>query len=145
MRTMANERFKVTKALHFCYGHRLMNYDGKCRHLHGHNGRIEIELSADNLDSLGMVRDFTEIKDAVASWVDRELDHKMLLRRDDPVLPTLQEMKEPVFLFDENPTAEAIAKLVFDFTRSKGFPVTEVRLWESDSSFASYGQNNPES
>ena len=56
-----------------------------------------------------MVRDFTEIKNIVAAWVDQELDHKMLLRRDDPVLPTLQEMKEPVFLFDENPTAEAIA------------------------------------
>ncbi len=116
-----------------------MNYDGKCRNLHGHNGRVEIELSAEKLDSLGMVRDFTEIKNTVATWVDQELDHKMLLRKDDPVLPTLQEMNEPVFLFDENPTAEAIAKLIFDFTRSKGFPVTEVRLWESDSSFASYG------
>ena len=31
--------FRVTKEIHFCYGHRLLNYDGKCRHLHGHNGR----------------------------------------------------------------------------------------------------------
>ena len=133
--------FKVAKSLQFCYGHRLMNYDGKCRHLHGHNGTVEIELEAGTLDAIGMVRDFTEIKDTVAVWLDRELDHKMLLRRDDPVLPTLLQMNEPVFLFDTNPTAEAIAKLIFDYAQSKGFPVSEVRMWESESSFAAYNRN----
>ena len=132
--------YKVTKAIQFCYGHRLMNYDGKCRHLHGHNGKVEIELEAGRLDDIGMVRDFTEIKDTVAVWLDRELDHKMLLRRDDPVLPVLLEMKEPVYLFDTNPTAEAIARLIFEYTQSKGFPVSEVRMWESESSFAAYNK-----
>jgi 6-pyruvoyltetrahydropterin/6-carboxytetrahydropterin synthase len=130
--------YKVTKAIQFCYGHRLMNYDGKCRHLHGHNGKVEIELETEKLDAIGMVRDFTEVKDVIAVWLDRELDHKMLLRKDDPALPMLQKMNEPVFLFDSNPTAEAIAKLVFEFARSKGFPVSEVRMWESEGSFATY-------
>jgi 6-pyruvoyltetrahydropterin/6-carboxytetrahydropterin synthase len=130
--------YKVTKAIEFCYGHRLMNYDGKCRHLHGHNGKVEIELETDKLDAIGMVRDFTEVKEVVAGWLDRELDHKMLLRKDDPVLPMLQKMNEPVYLFDANPTAESIAKLIFEFVRSKGFPVSEVRMWESESSFAAY-------
>jgi 6-pyruvoyltetrahydropterin/6-carboxytetrahydropterin synthase len=130
--------YKVTKAIEFCYGHRLMNYDGKCRHLHGHNGKVEIELETDKLDAIGMVRDFTEVKEVVAGWLDRELDHKMLLRKDDPALPMLQKMNEPVFLFDANPTAESIAKLIFEFVRSKGFPVSEVRMWESESSFAAY-------
>jgi 6-pyruvoyltetrahydropterin/6-carboxytetrahydropterin synthase len=130
--------YKVTKAIHFCYGHRLMNYDGKCRHLHGHNGKVEIELETEKLDGIGMVRDFTEVKDVIAVWLDRELDHKMLLRKDDPALPMLQKMNEPVFLFDSNPTAEAIAKLIFEFARSKGLPVSEVRMWESEGSFATY-------
>jgi 6-pyruvoyltetrahydropterin/6-carboxytetrahydropterin synthase len=134
--------YKVTKAIEFCYGHRLMNYDGKCRHLHGHNGKVEIELETDKLDAIGMVRDFTEVKEVVAGWLDRELDHKMLLRKDDPVLPMLQKMNEPVYLFDANPTAESIAKLIFDFVRSKGFPVSEVRMWESESSFAAYNKAN---
>ena len=60
--------FKVTKALQFCYGHRLLNYEGKCRFLHGHNGRVEIELEAEKLDSLAMVRDFTEVKEVVQTW-----------------------------------------------------------------------------
>jgi 6-pyruvoyltetrahydropterin/6-carboxytetrahydropterin synthase len=129
---------KVTKELQFCYGHRLLNYDGKCRYLHGHNGRVQIELSADQLDTLGMVRDFTEIKEVIQTWLDEQLDHKMLLRHDDPILPTLQKMGEPVFLFKINPTAEAIAQVIFEFTRSRDFPVSEVRMWESNGSFATY-------
>ena len=38
--------YRVTREIHFCYGHRLLNYDGKCRHLHGHNGKAVITLEA---------------------------------------------------------------------------------------------------
>ena len=130
--------FSVTKVIEFCYGHRLLNYEGKCRHLHGHNGKVEIELSSRTLDQRGMVRDFDEIKRVVQAWIDRELDHKMLLRRDDPVAPLLRERHEPVFLLDDNPTAEAIARLIFEHAASQGFPVTGVRVWETDRSVAAY-------
>jgi 6-pyruvoyltetrahydropterin/6-carboxytetrahydropterin synthase len=130
--------FEVTKEIRFCYGHRLLEYDGKCRHLHGHNGRAVITLAAATLDQLGMVADFSLIKRIVGGWIDSHLDHKMLLHRDDPVLPTLREMGEPVFLLDVNPTAENIAKLIFDFAKAQGFPVVEVRLWETDDAFAIY-------
>lgn len=130
--------YRVTKEIRFCYGHRLLDYDGKCRHLHGHNGLVEIELSAPSLDHRGMVMDFEDIKQAVQTWIDRELDHKMLINRADPLLPTLQAQHEPCFVLDGNPTAEAIAKLIFDHAKNHGFPVTCVTLWETDSSFATY-------
>ena len=130
--------FKVTKVIHFCYGHRLLNYEGKCRYLHGHNGRVEIELASASLDARGMVRDFTEIKHAIQRWIDEHLDHKMILCKQDPVLPLLQQAKEPLFLMEQNPTAENLAKLIFDETRRLGFPVSLVRLWETESSFAIY-------
>ncbi len=130
--------YRVTKLIQFCYGHRLLNYDGKCRFLHGHNGTVEIELTAAKLDKRGMVRDFTEIKEVVQRWIDRELDHKMVLCRKDPLLPALKKAGEPFFVMEENPTAEAIAKLIFDYTASEGFPVSAVRLWETDRSVATY-------
>ncbi len=130
--------FSVTREIHFCYGHRLLNYDGKCRHLHGHNGRAVITLSAPQLDALGMVLDFTSLKRVVGGWIDTALDHKMLLHRDDPVLPLLQAQGEPVHVLDVNPTAENIARLIFDYTKSQGFPVVEVKLWETENCFASY-------
>ena len=130
--------YTVTKQIHFCYGHRLLNYDGKCRWLHGHNGLVEITLAAEKLDERGMVYDFTIIKQVIQAWIDEHLDHKMILHRDDPLVSTLQEHDEPLYLLDENPTAEAIARLIYEEAARQGFPVVEVRLWETPTSWAAY-------
>jgi 6-pyruvoyltetrahydropterin/6-carboxytetrahydropterin synthase len=129
---------KVTKEIYFCYGHRLVNYEGKCRHLHGHNGRAEIEISADVLDHRGMVVDFGDINAVVKTWIDQELDHKMLLYRGDPILEVLQKLKEPCYVMQDNPTAENIAKLIFEYAVSQGLRVSKVTMWETHSSFAIY-------
>jgi 6-pyruvoyltetrahydropterin/6-carboxytetrahydropterin synthase len=118
----------------------LLNYQGKCRHLHGHNGKVEIEVVADKLDTRGMVVDFGDINAIVKTWIDRDLDHKMLLSKDDPILDILRDLGEPVFVMDVNPTAENIAKLICEFAASQGLPVSEVRLWETVTSFATYRQ-----
>ena len=130
--------FRVTREITFCYGHRLLNYDGKCKYLHGHNGRAVIAIEAPELDHRGMVLDFSDIKRVVSNWIDENLDHRMLLNRDDPAIPALQAMGEPMFLMDANPTAENIAKLIFDFTAAQGFPIVECRLWETPRCFATY-------
>lgn len=130
--------FRVTRRIDFCYGHRLLNYDGKCKYLHGHNGQAVITLEAPKLDERGMVLDFTDIKRVVSGWIDEKLDHKMILHRDDPAIPALQSLGEPMFLLDVNPTAENIAKLIFDFAHKEGFPVTKVRLWETPNCFATF-------
>ena len=130
--------YKVTRLIDFCYGHRLLNYEGKCRHLHGHNGRVEVELFCETLNPLGMVRDFGEIKAIIQTWIDEKLDHKMILCKDDPIIPALDPCRDPYYLIDENPTAEAIAKLICDYAVSQNFPVLEVRLWETHNAYATY-------
>ena len=130
--------YKVLKEIHFCYGHRLLNYDGKCAHPHGHNGKIEIELESDELDERGMVFDFGDMKEIIQKWVDKELDHQMILKKQDPLTRVLKEMNEPVFLMNENPTAEALAKLIFDYAVSKKLPISKVTFWETPSSSASF-------
>jgi 6-pyruvoyltetrahydropterin/6-carboxytetrahydropterin synthase len=135
--------FSVTREIHFCYGHRLLDYDGKCRHLHGHNGTAVITLHGDRLDRRGMLVDFSDLKRVVGGWIDSTLDHTMLLHKDDPVLPLLREKGERVHVLDVNPTAENIAKLIFDYAAGQGFPVTEVRLWETPSCYATYAGSGP--
>ena len=130
--------YVVTRELRFCYGHRLLEYAGKCRHLHGHNGRAVLSLAATNLDNLGMVCDFSQIKRVVGGWIDEHLDHKMLLHKNDPALAFLKQQGEPLFVMDVNPTAENIAKLIYDFAAGQGFPVVQVQLWETDDSHATY-------
>lgn len=128
----------VTKRIEFCYGHRLLDYDGVCKHPHGHNALAEIEVRTDQLDLRNMVCDFSDIKRIVKGWIDRELDHKMLLRHDDPLVPPLQQLGEPVYLLDSNPTVERIAKLIFDHAAGQGLPVERVTVWETPTSFATY-------
>ena len=130
--------FNVSREIDFCYGHRLLNYPGKCRHLHGHNGRVVITLEASGLDDRGMVLDFSEIKRVVSRWIDENLDHRMILNRTDPAVPVLEGLGEPMYLIDVNPTAENIARLIFDVARGQGFPVVDVRLWETPHCCARY-------
>ena len=132
--------YRVTREIAFCYGHRLLNYEGKCRHLHGHNARAAISLEASALDSKGMLVDFSEIKRHVQRWIDENLDHNLLLCKEDPLLPLLIERGERVFVMDENPTAENIARLIFEQARDQGLPIVEVVLWETDNCHASYRQ-----
>jgi 6-pyruvoyltetrahydropterin/6-carboxytetrahydropterin synthase len=130
--------YSVTKRIDFCYGHRLLDHDGVCRHPHGHNAVAEIEVRAETLDSRDMVVDFGDIKRLVKEWIDRELDHRMILRHDDPLVKALQALGEPVYLLDSNPTAERIARLLFDVSRERGLAVDRVTLWETPSSWATY-------
>jgi 6-pyruvoyltetrahydropterin/6-carboxytetrahydropterin synthase len=130
--------FMVTKRIEFCYGHRLLKYAGKCRHLHGHNGVVEVDMRADSLDERGMVVDFTDIKSALKTWIDETLDHKLLLNKADPLIPSLMAQGEAFVPLDDNPTAEYMAKLIYEHARAKGLPVVEVRLWETPTSCAAY-------
>lgn len=134
--------FRVTKEIWFCYGHRLLNYNGKCAHLHGHNGKAVITVESATLDALGMVIDFSLMKRVIGQWIDDTLDHTMLLHKDDPVIPSLAKLGERYKVLDVNPTAENIAKLIFDRAAAHGLPVTEVTLWETENSFATYRSNS---
>lgn len=132
--------YSITKTISFCYGHRLMLHGGKCRHLHGHNGRVEVELRSEVLDRTGMVADFGEMKRKLQGWIDAELDHRMLLRKDDPVIPLIKGLEEPLVLLDQNPTAESIARLIYEGAKKIGLPVRSVRLWETPNASAVYSE-----
>ena len=130
--------YSVTKRIDFCYGHRLLDYDGICKHPHGHNAVAEIEVRTDVLDTRNMVVDFSDIKRVVKGWIDRELDHKMILRHDDPLVKPLQSLGEPIFIIDSNPTVERIARLIYEVSHEQGLPVVRVTVWETPTSWATY-------
>jgi 6-pyruvoyltetrahydropterin/6-carboxytetrahydropterin synthase len=129
---------RATVQIHFCYGHRLLDYEGPCAHPHGHNGLVEIELQSDSLDRRGMVVDFGDVKRGIKEWIDATMDHRMILRRDDPLVAWMRENDEPMCTFEENPTAENIARSIFEHARAEGWPVVAVRLWETPTSYATY-------
>jgi 6-pyruvoyltetrahydropterin/6-carboxytetrahydropterin synthase len=129
--------YSVTKRIDFCYGHRLLDYGGICKHPHGHNALAEIEVRG-GLDTRNMVCDFSDVKRIAKGWIDEKLDHKMILRHDDPLVKPLQALGEPVYILDSNPTVERIARLIFDEVRALGLPVVRVTVWETPTSFTTY-------
>ncbi len=131
----------ITKEVYFCYGHRLMNHQGKCRNLHGHSVKASISIKSGTLNDQGMVCDFADVRDAVESFVDQHLDHNFLLHKDDPIIPALIANNERFLAIDEHPTAEVLSKMIYQHLKQQGLSVDQVVLWETASAHASYRED----
>jgi 6-pyruvoyltetrahydropterin/6-carboxytetrahydropterin synthase len=132
--------YSITKEIYFCYGHRLMQHPGKCKNLHGHSVKAAITVSASSLNQQGMVCDFADIQHPLARYIDSELDHNLLLHRDDPLIGYLVESGERFTALDEPPTAEVLARMIYQAARQAGLPVSSVTLWETASACARYSE-----
>ena len=130
--------YRVVRDIHFSYGHRLTKHAGKCARLHGHNARVQIEISSERLDKQDMVVDFDHIAATIGEWVRCELDHKMLLWKKDPAAAVLKKAGEDIVLLKEHPTAEVLARIIFEEARRLRLPVSKVTFWETPSSCAVY-------
>jgi 6-pyruvoyltetrahydropterin/6-carboxytetrahydropterin synthase len=120
--------FEVTIEETFAAGHALRNYRGKCENVHGHNYRAEVALQGAELDAIGLLVDFVELKRVVHAVLDR-MDHQWL--NDFPPFDAL------------NPSAENMAKYIYDevsaaLKTKEGVRVASVRLWETDTASATY-------
>lgn len=133
--------FTITKEVYFCYGHRLMNHPGKCRHLHGHSVKAAISIEQETLNDQGMVCDFADIKCCVEGYIEEYLDHNFLLHKDDPLIPALKINNERFWALDEHPTAEVLSKMIYRHLKDTGFDVSQVVLWETASAYACYRED----
>lgn len=120
--------FELTTIVDFEAAHRLADYPGKCSRLHGHNWKVEVTVVGEILDKLGMLIDFRELKREVNGVIET-LDHYYL------------NETEP--FKDVNPTAENIAKYIFNELRSllaleRGVCIKAVKVWESPHSSVVY-------
>ncbi len=138
--------FSVAREFSFSYGHRLYRYEGRCRRLHGHNARVVVEISGngDTLNEMGMALDFTDIKATLGRWIDETLDHRVFLAEDDPLVQVLRDAGEDPLVFDGNPTAERLAKAIYDRAVAMGLRVSRVDFWETQNCRATYSRRDAE-
>jgi len=121
--------FQVSVEETFSAGHALRGYHGKCENPHGHNYRVRVTLEGAQLDSIGLLCDFTELKQVMRGIIAR-LDH--------------QFMNDLEMFRTVNPSAENMAKYFYDeITRQlKSLPpgarVTDTIIWETDTTRAQY-------
>jgi 6-pyruvoyltetrahydropterin/6-carboxytetrahydropterin synthase len=111
----------------FSAAHQLRGYRGKCEALHGHNWRVQVTVSSDKLNDIGIAIDFHELK-AMSNEVISSLDHSFL---------------NEVFPFTElNPSSENIAKWIFETIKKKiekeTCTLSSVTVWENETASATY-------
>jgi 6-pyruvoyltetrahydropterin/6-carboxytetrahydropterin synthase len=130
--------YKIKKSFHLAYGHRLQDHDGKCANLHGHNAVVEVSLKAEQLGPGQMVMDFHVLGVRIKAWLDANLDHATILDKSDPLAEVLGKHGQRCFLTDTAPTAEVLARLIFEAAEKMGLPVAKVAFWETPTAMASY-------
>lgn len=115
-----------------CAGHRVHGHEGKCRHLHGHNYRITFTCESDDLDDIGRVIDFSEMKAKLCMWLEDEWDHKMLIWEQDPLAEVLPNIDPTVVIVPFNPTAENIAQHLVEVVGPTQLAGTGIKLVHCD-------------
>lgn len=110
----------IGQKFEFDSGHRVLGHGGKCRHLHGHRYVAEVILVAENLNALGMVIDFGDVKRIIGTWINEHWDHNMILNREDPLcslcdVDFAEIFERPPFVMPSgmNPTAENMAEVLY--------------------------------
>ena len=123
--------FELKIKTRFAGAHQLTMVGQKCENLHGHNWHVEVCVKGTQLNSAGVLADFGDIKKAVRTVVDGDLDHKFL--------------NELAAFEDRQPTSERIAVYIahqvqtrLDDTLNESLQVSRVMAWESDDACAIY-------
>lgn len=121
--------FEVSVEDTFAAAHNLRGYKGKCENLHGHNYKVRVLVAGKELDSVGMLYDFVQLKQVIQGVI-RSLDHKYLNE-----LPPFDKL---------NPSAENLARHICEEASRQlpmapnGAGITSVTVWETETTAATY-------
>jgi 6-pyruvoyltetrahydropterin/6-carboxytetrahydropterin synthase len=122
--------YHLTVHTHFAAAHNLLNYQGDCENLHGHNWKVEVTVGARQLDSSGLGIDFKVLKRETKKILEH-LDHTYLNQ-----LPDFQAV---------SPSSENIARYLFEkltaVLNDGNVRVEKVNVWESDHACASFTED----
>ncbi|MBI1940942.1 MAG: 6-carboxytetrahydropterin synthase QueD [Acidobacteria bacterium] len=119
--------FEISVDYSFAAGHALRGYKGKCENVHGHNYKVRVTVAGEELNSIGLLMDFVDLRGAIKALAER-LDHRFM------------NDLEP---FDKlNPSAENLARYFCDELGSRvkdqGLRVQAVTVWETDTTSATF-------
>ena len=140
-------QLSLVRQLKFCAGHRLYQHEGRCAFFHGHNYRVDIEVvgaqGGTEVDAVGRIVDFSQIKQRMLGWLDANWDHAFLVFEEDANALAAIRMVEPTkyFVMPWNPTAENMARYLLEVVApgvlgDLGVVARKVCVWETDESCA---------
>jgi 6-pyruvoyltetrahydropterin/6-carboxytetrahydropterin synthase len=126
-----------------CAGHRVVGQGGHCENLHGHQYSLFLICSAPELDKVGRVLDFSEIKSRLCIWLEDTWDHKMILWEKDPWVDGIAHIDKTVWRAPFNPTVENLARYMVEVVgpqqlQGTGVTLVECRINETAKCSATY-------
>lgn len=134
-----------TRRIEFDAAHRVIGHENKCKYLHGHRYVLEASFEAPDLDNLGRVVDFGVIKDILKGWIDHNFDHTAILSEEDKKLgeEIAKITQQKIFYLKYNPTAENIAKFLFeeiipDLFQNYDIKLSKLKLYETPNCSVEY-------
>ena len=119
--------YELTIISCFSSAHNLRCYEGECERLHGHNWKVEVTITSEKLDNIGLAVDFKILKKGLEDILEK-LDHKYLNE-----IPPFDK---------ENPSSENMAKYIFKqfktAIKDMDIKVVKIKVWESENAAAAY-------
>lgn len=134
--------YTVTTESSFDAAHFLAGYDGKCRNLHGHRWKVQIEIAGEDLKEDGMVVDFSDIKKDLKDMAEH-LDHCLIIEKNSLKPLTLEALQAEDFRIVEvpfRPTAENFSRYFFEKIEKKGYQIQRAVVYETPNNCASYSR-----
>ncbi len=133
---------EVTVKIEFDTAHRVIGHQNKCKYLHGHRFVLYISAISKELNELGMVVDFGELKQIMKNWINHNFDHNVILFDKDKKLgESISECTgQSIYYLETNPTAENIALhlkniIIPKLFEHKPFEITKVKLYETPNAY----------
>ena len=149
------DKVRLSKEFRFEMGHALLNYDGLCKHIHGHSYKLVVTVIGEPITDkqdpkLGMVMDFADLKSAVKEPIVDHFDHSLILNREAekhlPLEP--HAMYDKIHLLDFQPTCENLVLHIAEIVQarlSSDVDLFSLRLYETATSYAEwYASDNVE-
>jgi len=140
----------LTSEFKFDAAHRLSNYQGKCKRIHGHTYKVIITIQSSKLNNWGAVMDFGDLKKIFKNHIDLKYDHKTILWAQDKKNQALGKVmgRDWITWMDSNPTAENMARdiwedliPVFKQRDLKGVKLISVTIYETATNAATYRED----
>lgn len=142
-----NSKNTIAAEMTFDAAHRLSNYEGKCKRIHGHTYRVIVQVSSKRLNQWGAVLDFGDLKKLMNIYIDNKYDHKLILYINDPINIKIADSlpdKDWITWMTKNTSAENIAQEIYTEIRfglkkiSKNITLDKVTVYETPKNLASY-------
>lgn len=128
---------KIGTTVYFEAAHRQLGDTSKCGKLHGHNWKVDVEITSEDINDVGYVIDFKEV-----SEICNRYDHSVMLVKDDPLVNVLMRMDQKVVVMETNPTCENLAVEIAEcitmvLENNKVYlDGLKIVVWENEKSFA---------